>query len=108
GTTGAPSLPPRAERLRVDETVPPPLPKLAAPASAGIGAGPPPKDPAAPQFGTLSPPLPEQTRPELEAVIGGNWLLKIGILAIVLGALYFLKYALDIDWIGTIDRVLIG
>ena len=108
GKTEAPSLQPRAEPVRVDETVPPPLPKLAAPASAGIGAESPPKEPAAPPIGTLSPPLPEQTRPELEAVIGGNWLLKIGILAIVLGALYFLKYAFDNEWIGNTGRVLIG
>ena len=46
--------------------------------------------------------------PRLEALIGGNWLLKIGILAIVLGALYFLKYAFDNQWIGNIGRVLIG
>ena len=46
--------------------------------------------------------------PKLEALIGGNWLLKIGILAIVLGALYFLKYAFDNQWIGNTGRVLIG
>ena len=46
--------------------------------------------------------------PRLEALIGGNWLLKIGILAIVLGALYFLKYAFDNQWIGNTGRVLIG
>src|SRR5437867_271928 len=108
GKTEAPSLQPRAEPVRVDETVPPPLPKLAAPASAGIGAESPPKEPAAPPIGTLSPPLPEQTRPELEAVIGGNWLFKIWILAIVLVALYFLKYAFDNEWIGNTGRVLIG
>ena len=45
---------------------------------------------------------------ELEALIGGNWLLKIGIVAIVLGALYFLKYAFDSQWIGNTGRVLIG
>ena len=46
--------------------------------------------------------------PEWEALIGGNWLLKIGILAIVLGALYFLKYAFENQWIGDTGRVLIG
>src|SRR6266540_5455498 len=108
GKTGASSLQPRAEPARVDETVPPPLPKIAAPASADIGAELSPQEPATPRPGTLSPPPPEQTRPELEALIGGNWLLKIGILAIVLGALYFLKYAFDNEWIGNTGRVLIG
>src|SRR6266545_2113176 len=77
GKTEAPSPRPGAEPARVDETVPPPLPKTAAPASAHIGVELPPQEPAAPPPGTLSP---GRTRPELEAVIGGNWLLKIGIL----------------------------
>src|SRR5213083_2894837 len=44
GKTEAASLQSRAEPVRVDETVPPPLPKLAAPASAGIAAESPPKN----------------------------------------------------------------
>jgi uncharacterized membrane protein len=45
---------------------------------------------------------------ELEALVGGNWLLMIGIFAIILGCLYFLKLAFDNRWIGDTGRVLIG
>src|SRR5437867_645795 len=56
GKTGASSLRPSAGPVRVDETGPPPLPKVAAPASADRGAELPPQEPAAPPPGTLSPP----------------------------------------------------
>jgi uncharacterized membrane protein len=45
---------------------------------------------------------------ELESLIGGNWLLKIGVLAIVLGTVYFIKYAFESRWIGNTGRVIIG
>ena len=54
------------------------------------------------------PPKRRRTSPELEALIAGNWLLKIGVLSIFLGALYFLKFAFDNRWIGDTGRVLIG
>jgi len=44
----------------------------------------------------------------LEAIIGGNWLNKIGIVAIILGMAYFLKYAIDNRWIGEMGRVILG
>src|SRR5215510_2317022 len=44
----------------------------------------------------------------LETVIGGNWLNKIGIVAIVLGMAYFFKYAFDNRWIGEMGRVVLG
>ncbi|RPJ53583.1 MAG: DUF2339 domain-containing protein [Acidobacteria bacterium] len=53
-------------------------------------------------------PLRRRPPPEWEALIGGRWLAKIGIVALVLGILYFLKYAFDNQWIGNTGRVLIG
>lgn len=51
----------------------------------------------------------EASAPEsLEERIGGKWFLKIGIVAIVLGLSFFLKYAYDNDWIGPAGRVAIG
>ncbi|MFN8009263.1 MAG: DUF2339 domain-containing protein [Terriglobia bacterium] len=44
----------------------------------------------------------------LESTIGGNVLNKIGMVAILLGMSYFLKYAIDNRWIGEIGRILIG
>jgi len=44
----------------------------------------------------------------LESKIGGNLLNKIGMAAIILGMAYFLKYAIDNEWIGEAGRVMVG
>ncbi len=44
----------------------------------------------------------------LEAVIGGTWLNRIGVVAFLLGAAFFLKYAFDNHWIGPTGRIIIG
>lgn len=43
-----------------------------------------------------------------DAVIGGNWLVRIGALAVVLGMGFFLKLAFDNNWIGESGRVAVG
>ncbi len=48
------------------------------------------------------------TRESLESQIGGNWLNKVGVVAIVLGMALFLKYAIDNRWIGEMGRVILG
>src|SRR5262249_51640263 len=45
---------------------------------------------------------------ELESKIGGHWLNRIGIVAVLVGVSYFLKYAFDNEWIGPAGRVVIG
>jgi uncharacterized membrane protein len=45
---------------------------------------------------------------ELESKIGGHWLNRIGIVAVLIGVSYFLKYAFDNAWIGPAGRVVIG
>src|SRR4029079_14294341 len=45
---------------------------------------------------------------DLEARIGGNWFSRIGVLAIFLGVAFFLKYAVDKEWIGPKARMLLG
>jgi uncharacterized membrane protein len=44
----------------------------------------------------------------LESKIGGHWLNRIGIVAVLIGVSYFLKYAFDNEWIGPASRVIIG
>ena len=44
----------------------------------------------------------------LESLIGGRWLLYIGIAAIVIGVAYFEKLAIERRWISEIARVLQG
>ena len=53
-------------------------------------------------------PIPEAFRESLESKIGGNLLNKVGMAAIILGMAYFLKYAIDNEWIGEAGRVMVG
>ncbi len=52
------------------------------------------------------------TRPTLDASlesrIGGQWLNRIGIVAVLVGLSYFLKLAFDNNWIGPATQVMIG
>jgi uncharacterized membrane protein len=45
---------------------------------------------------------------DLEALIAGRWLNRIGILALIISVSFFLKYAFDNNWIGPSGRVAIG
>jgi uncharacterized membrane protein len=45
---------------------------------------------------------------EWEQILGGNWLARIGILALIIGIGFFLKYAFDNNWIGPEIRVTLG
>ncbi len=49
-----------------------------------------------------------ERHPDLEKFIGENLINKIGIAILVLGIGYFVKYAIDKDWINEIGRVGIG
>ena len=49
-----------------------------------------------------------QTEVSLETRIGGQWLNRIGIVAVLVGLSYFLKLAIENDWIGPGTRVAIG
>jgi len=49
-----------------------------------------------------------KSRDNLEARIGGNWFNRIGIIAVALGMAFFLKYAIDNQWITPWGRVIIG
>ncbi|MGB9404086.1 MAG: DUF2339 domain-containing protein, partial [Candidatus Acidiferrales bacterium] len=84
-------------------------------------------DPPSPQIGTGPRPTPTpflqqpltQSRPNLfsaspredaglEKQIGQFWLNRIGIVALLFGVSYFLKYAFENNWIGPAGRVVIG
>ncbi|HEX8547001.1 MAG TPA: DUF2339 domain-containing protein, partial [Cytophagaceae bacterium] len=49
-----------------------------------------------------------KNNPDLEKFIGENLINKIGIAILVLGIGFFVKYAIDQDWIHEIGRVFIG
>ncbi len=48
------------------------------------------------------------SRPALEDRIGGQWLNRIGVIVLIFGTGFFLKYAFDNAWIAERGRVLIG
>ncbi len=61
------------------------------------------------------PPLPRpkkpgffERHPDLEKFIGENLISKIGIAILVLGIAFFVKYAIDNEWIGPVGRVAVG
>lgn len=62
----------------------------------------------------IIPPIVTQRSPEpkkkndFEKLLGENLLSKIGIATLVLGVAYFVKYAIDQNWINEIGRVAIG
>ena len=45
---------------------------------------------------------------DLESIIAGRWLNRIGIVALLLATAFFLKYAFENNWIGPTGRVAIG
>src|SRR5437879_3455775 len=61
---------------------------------------------AAPQLHSSKPK--SSSNLDLETLIGGRWLNRIGIVAIISAVSFFLKYAFDNNWIGPSGRVAIG
>ena len=60
-----------------------------------------------PRFATVDAAPPGETQ-SLESRVGSHWFNRIGILAILIGMTWFLKFAIDNHWIGPLGRVLIG
>ena len=110
----APEAPPVSPPLPL-APAPPPIP--AAP-SKTTPVAPPPKPrelPSAPAEINVfaAPPLhSSQSKTtsalDLETLIGGRWMNRIGIVAIIGAVAFFLKYAFDNNWIGPSGRVAIG
>jgi uncharacterized membrane protein len=90
----AQSIPPITEPIRPE----PPMPLI------------PPPPNVAPPSPRLGPHLHSTATgaDDLEQKIGSQWLNRIGIVAVLIGASYFLKYAFDSGWIGPAGRVAIG
>jgi uncharacterized membrane protein len=55
-----------------------------------------------------TPHIERPAKANLEDVIGGKWLNAVGLLAMLLGTAFFLKYAFDNNWIGPVGRVALG
>lgn len=86
----------RAHGIPFDEPAPQPASPLA-PEPAAVQAMPP-----------LSVAQVSAKDTSLESRIGSQWFNRIGILAVLIGMAWFLKFAIDNHWIGPAGRVLIG
>ena len=82
----------------------PPRPTAATTSATSPGAyvaGGPPRPPKVGIFDTMS-------GWNWEWLVGGNWLARIGIVALVIGIGFFLKLSFDNNWIGETGRVVLG
>jgi len=99
GRPAAPTIEPSPPPPQAVPTPPSPLPE-------------PPSQPApfvAPEFPPVTPPsAPLAGGLDLESIIAGRWLNRIGIVALLLATAFFLKYAFENNWIGPTGRVAIG
>lgn len=114
-------------RLAELEARTPGEPAFIAPAAEPVGADSPTVEPAAesvpvPPFdaerpevhyrGETTPPqfvLPHESgTASIESKVGLNWLNRIGAITLVIGVVFFFKYAVDNEWIGPTGRILLG
>jgi uncharacterized membrane protein len=96
----------------------PPAPfRSTAPEPARTGSLPPSAPPSRDSQPSITDPVrPLVTRPattrassdDLEAILGGRWMLYAGLLVLLLGVAFFLKYAFDQAWINPQTRCAIG
>jgi uncharacterized membrane protein len=93
-----PVVPLQSEQRPVEQPIPLVPPERPAPFIKPVSQGP------AAVTGTKKP----RKETEWEQILGGNWLARIGILALIIGIGFFLKYAFDNNWIGPTTRVLLG
>jgi uncharacterized membrane protein len=92
---------------------PPPRPQTSRPAQTPPPVRQPePQTPSTAQSREVPAPAPEpgffERHPDLEKFIGENLVNKIGIAILVLAIGFFVKYAIDNDWIGPAGRVAVG
>ena len=65
--------------------------------------------PTAVPAATAAPSAPAPARRlDLETLIAGRWLNRIGVLAVLLAAAFFLRFAFENQWVGALGRVVIG
>lgn len=88
------------------EPVPQPVVMHPAPPVPPIGGPVPPRVVSPPSFESLRPAA--RDAQSLETRIGTHWLNRVGIVAVLVGVSYFLKYAFDNNWIGPSGRIAIG
>lgn len=99
---GAPAVSVSTPAVQPSTGAPAPIPAAATPAPA-VSAVPGAAPPIAP-----SPKPAARSAANLEAVVAGRWLNRIGLVAVAIAMSFFLKYAIDNDWIGPMGQVALG
>jgi uncharacterized membrane protein len=115
-STGASGLPRQvATGEQTQQKVPPPTGTMLQPPASSASpplphvSAPIPPAPQTPRHpGVLSSPRAARKDTDLEKKIGQYWLNRIGIVAMLIGVSYFLKYAFDNNWVGPGGRIAIG
>jgi len=89
---------------------PTPTPTVAAPAPVKTWVAPAPADTLpAPLIAEARPALPSQHEPgEIEENLGKRWITWGGVLALFLSVTFFVKYAIENNWIGPTGRIVLG
>jgi uncharacterized membrane protein len=102
----------RLGRLEVEGPAPPATEAGSGmPETATVGARAPVGDSAvhsAPTLPTIEPVPSARSTIDLETLVAGRWLNRVAIVALLMAAAFFLKFAFDNDWIGPMGRVAIG
>lgn len=73
-----------------------------------VGLAPPPAHPGGPAPPAAAAAPVRAAGVDLETLIAGRWLNRIGIVALLVATAFFLKYAFENDWVGPSGRVAIG
>ena len=53
-------------------------------------------------------PFPDFGKWNWEWLVGGNWLARIGVVALIFGVAFFISLAIDRGWLGEVERVALG
>ncbi len=64
--------------------------------------------PETPTTSRPAPKLEAKKEREWEQILGGSWLARVGVIALIIGAGFFLKYAFDNQWLGPVGRIVLG
>ena len=94
----------RLDALEILQGVVVPAPSKPIPARPSQAAVPIPAAEAPPRKGKPT----RVEKQEWEQIFGGTWLARIGILALVIGIAFFLKFAFDNNWIGPTGQIILG
>jgi uncharacterized membrane protein len=96
------------QRAAAPEAQPAPAPPPAGPAPVPSGTGEVTAAKVVAPPAGQKPARAKKPEGEWEQILGGSWLARIGILAVIIGVGFFLKFAFDNQWIGPTGRVILG